>query len=57
MDDQAAGGATQVTLVTYDGHGRLRTREAPAEAAATTFGYNPDDTLQSATDARGVRTN
>jgi hypothetical protein len=28
-----------------------------AEAAATTFGYNPDDTLQSATDARGVRTN
>jgi YD repeat-containing protein len=54
VSDQAAGGATQITTMTYDGHGRLLTRKYPQESAATTFAYKRDDRLESVTDGRGV---
>lgn len=54
VDDQAAGGANQVTWMTYDGHGRLKTRQRPHESAPTTFNYRKDDAVESVTDPRGV---
>jgi hypothetical protein len=42
--------------MSYDGHGRMLTRKYPVESAASSFVYNPDDTLQTMTDARGVTT-
>ena len=47
-------GAGQTTTLTYDGHGRLKTKQTPAQTSATTYAYNDDDTAQSVTDARGV---
>jgi YD repeat-containing protein len=52
-----ATGASENTVMTYDGHGRLATRKFPIESAANTFAYNADDTLQTMTDPRGVATN
>ncbi len=43
----------QDTLMTYDGHGRRKTRKAPVETSATTYSYNADDTLDFVTDPRG----
>lgn len=42
--------------MTYDGYGRLKTRHVPEQNAgtATTWDYNPDDTIQKVTDARGA---
>jgi YD repeat-containing protein len=54
VSDQAAGGATQITLMTYDGHGRLLTRKYPHESAPTTFTYKRDDRPETVTDGRGV---
>lgn len=49
---------TQVTEMTYDGHGRLATKHIPQQDdnAATTYIYNADDSVYRATDARGVIT-
>ncbi len=49
-------GTYQDTTMTYDGHGRLKTRHVPEQnvGAATTWDYNPDDTIQKITDARGA---
>lgn len=49
----------QDTTLTYDGHGRLKTRHNPIEDAATdtTWIYNADDTIQQVIDPRGAITN
>lgn len=51
-----ASGVYQDTTMTYDGHGRLKTRHSPEQdpGTATTYNYNSDDTLLSVTDARGA---
>ena len=50
------GGTYQTSTITYDGHGRLKTRRLPADAAGrlTTYTYFIDDTVESVTDPRGV---
>ena len=50
--------ATQTTTMTYDGHGRLKTRHLPQQAAetATVYNYNADDSISSVVDARGAAT-
>ena len=52
-------GTFQDTLMTYDGHGRLKTQHRPEQNAntATVYNYNADDSVQSVTDARGAVTN
>jgi YD repeat-containing protein len=51
-------GDAQVTTMTYDGHGRLQSRHVPAQdtGGLTIFTYNADDTTDTVTDARGVKT-
>ncbi|MGB7208963.1 MAG: hypothetical protein WBD27_09915, partial [Pyrinomonadaceae bacterium] len=46
----------QITAMTYDGHGRLKTQHRPEQnsGTATTYNYNPDDSISSVTDARGA---
>jgi YD repeat-containing protein len=53
----------QDTTMTYDGHGRLKTKHVPeqqvdsnnsASTNYTTWDYNADDTIQKITDARGA---
>jgi len=46
----------QDTDISYDGHGRLKTRHTPEQDAntVTTFSYNADDTVLTVTDARGA---
>jgi YD repeat-containing protein len=46
--------ASQTRTMTYDGHGRLKTKKVPSQTSATTYYYNSDDTVQSVTDARGA---
>jgi YD repeat-containing protein len=55
----------QDTSVTYDGYGRLKTQHKPeqqvdpnngASTDHTTWSYNPDNTLDTITDARGATT-
>ena len=50
------GGAYQDTTMTFDGYGRLQSIHVPEQNAstATVYAYNPDDTIQSVTDARGA---
>jgi YD repeat-containing protein len=50
--------AYQTTTLTYDGHGRLKSRHTPGQnaGAATAYEYFGDDTLKTVTDARGVKT-
>jgi hypothetical protein len=62
-DLSCPSGDCQHTDFTYDGYGRLRTRHLPSQEATTagtsdhtTWEYNPDDTIHSLTDARGVVT-
>ena len=58
-------GTHQDTTMTYDGHGRLKTRHLPeqqvdpnnsASSDHTTWQYNADDTIDVITDARGATT-
>ncbi|MFZ1699431.1 MAG: hypothetical protein WBO10_08775 [Pyrinomonadaceae bacterium] len=44
--------------MTYDGHGRLKTRHNPIEdtSAATTWNYNTDYTVSQLIDPRGAIT-
>jgi YD repeat-containing protein len=52
-------GTYQDTDMTYDGHGRLKTKHVPDQGAnkVTTWTYNNDDSVQSVTDGRGAATN
>ncbi len=47
---------SQVTSMTYDGHGRLNTQHRPEQnsGTATTYNYNTDDSISNVTDARGA---
>ncbi|HKG60835.1 MAG TPA: DUF4214 domain-containing protein [Pyrinomonadaceae bacterium] len=49
-------GSYQDTTLTYDGHGRLKTKHVPEQSAGanTVWEYNVDDTIQKITDGRGV---
>jgi YD repeat-containing protein len=49
----------QDASVTYDGHGRIKTRHYPIEDAGanTTWYYNADDSVQQVVDPRGATTN
>jgi YD repeat-containing protein len=49
-----SNGTGQTTTLTYDGHGRLKTKRAPSQTADTTYAYHLDDTVQSVTDGRGA---
>jgi YD repeat-containing protein len=51
---QGSAGASQVTTFSYDGHGRLSTRQLPSASAPSSFVYNADGMLQTVTDARGA---
>lgn len=53
-----ASGVEQVTTMTYDGHGRLKSRHVPQQGAgvSTSYAYNPDDTPDTVTDGRGAVT-
>jgi YD repeat-containing protein len=48
----------QTTTLTYDGHGRLKSRHTPGQnaGAVTAYDYFDDDTVKYMTDARGVKT-
>ncbi len=48
---------SQVTTLTYDGHGRMKTRKLPQQDAASVYNYNADDSISTMTDARGAMTN
>jgi YD repeat-containing protein len=61
-----ANGSFQDTTFTYDGYARLKTRHRPEQQVDstnsystdhTTWNYNPDDTVQVVTDARGASQN
>jgi len=49
----------QDTTATFDGYGRLQSKHVPEQDAgtATVYSYNPDDTVNSFTDARGASAN
>jgi YD repeat-containing protein len=49
-------GSYQETAMTYDGYGRLKTEHVPDQNAGanTVWTYNADDTVATATDARGA---
>jgi YD repeat-containing protein len=54
-----SSGPGQTTTLTYDGHGRLKTQQTPAQiasSAVTTYAYNNDDTVKNVTDGRGAVT-
>ncbi|HXD30262.1 MAG TPA: fibronectin type III domain-containing protein [Pyrinomonadaceae bacterium] len=62
-DLSCPSGTCRKTELTYDGHGRLKTKHEPRQQADanisassdhSTVVYNDDDTLQTMTDARGV---
>src|SRR5437660_8467996 len=46
----------QDTWMSYDGYGRLKTKHVPEQDAGTaiSYSYNPDNTINSVTDARGA---
>ena len=47
-------GTAQTTTMSYDGQGRLRTRQLPIQTSPTVYDYYPDDTIQVVTDPRGA---
>ena len=49
-----AAAVSQVTTLTYDGYGRLKTQQRPEQTSATTYNYNLDDSIQAVVDARGA---
>jgi YD repeat-containing protein len=52
-----SNGVERVTTLSYDGHGRLRSRHTPGQdaGASTSYTYYPDDEVQTVTDGRGVK--
>lgn len=58
-DEPVSEGSDYRTItMTYDGHGRLKEQHVPQQEAGrnTVYAYNADDTVESITDARGVKT-
>lgn len=55
-DLSCPSGTCQRTEMSYDSYGRLKTKHTPEQDAgtATTWDYNPDDTIQKVTDARSA---
>ncbi len=55
-DLSCPSGTCQQTTMSYDGHGRLKTRHVPEQNAGTNtvWDYNSDDTIQRVTDARSA---
>jgi hypothetical protein len=57
-----SSGVFQDALMTYDGHGRLKTEHHPEQMGtnnsplSTAYDYNTDDTVHVMTDARGATT-
>ena len=51
-DGSCPSGTCQQTAMTYDGHGRLQTHQAPEQTAPTRYSYNNDDTTAAVTDPR-----
>src|SRR5262245_19999257 len=56
-----ASGVSQNTVMTYDGHGRVKTKQSPiylgnpqSETPYDSYEYNSDDTLMRKTDPRGA---
>ena len=58
QEPDAESSTYQTTTLSYDGHGRLKSRHTPGQnaGAATAYAYFDDDTLKTMTDARGVKT-
>ncbi len=58
QEPEGEGSTYQTSKMTYDGHGRLKTRQLPEYAAGrvTTYDYSADDTVAGVTDPRGVVT-
>ena len=56
---QNGDGTNRDVTMTFDGHGRMKTRHYPIENAGanTTWNYNADDTISNVVDPRGVITN
>jgi YD repeat-containing protein len=56
-DLSCPSGTCLQTTMGYDGFGRLQSKHVPEQDAGTTttYNYDPDDTVQSVTDARGAR--
>ncbi len=57
IEDRAGtNGAAHLTVMSYDGHARLRARHVPEQEGdtGTTYSYNADDTVNTVTDARGA---
>ncbi|MBX3297457.1 MAG: RHS repeat protein [Acidobacteria bacterium] len=54
---EASTSVSQVTSMTYDGHGRLKTLHSPRQDVnkSTVYNYNPDDSISDVTDARGAK--
>jgi subtilisin family serine protease len=57
-DSEPTGEASsyRTMTMTYDGHGRLASSQAPIQTSPTSYSYNADDTTSSMTDGRGVKT-
>jgi YD repeat-containing protein len=55
---QSGDGTYRDVTMTFDGHGRMKTRHYPIEdtGANTSWIYNPDNSIQTVTDPRGVVT-
>jgi YD repeat-containing protein len=49
-----ASGIFQEAILTYDGYGRLATQKTPIQTSPTSYTYNPDNTPNVVTDARGA---
>jgi len=53
-DSSCPSGTCMQSVTTYDGYGRVATQKLPQQTTATSYAYNPDDTVLSVTDPRGV---
>ncbi|MEJ7623796.1 MAG: VCBS repeat-containing protein [Pyrinomonadaceae bacterium] len=58
-ETEAATSTVRTTSATYDGFDRLATKHIPQQSAgiSSSYAYNPDDSVASMTDGRGVVTN
>ena len=57
-EPEGEGGDYHTTLMTYDGHGRLKTRRLPQYDAGAfdSYTYYEDDAVETETDPRGMKT-
>ncbi len=54
---EAATSTSQTTVMSYDGHGRVKTKKRPEQTSATSYNYHQDDSISTVVDARGASTN